>query len=131
MACGRISASVLCGKSLPRNGEGAPVAAAIEATAPKPGLSRPFETKMREPDARIYLSRHLMRLFGKRLHPLMASAMVGHMLLCATLMERWVPHLRLRTLAPHPTAAEPPWEHQETLLRTWPELLAIGEPYGL
>lgn len=73
-----------------------------------------------------------MRLFCERLSPLKASAMVGHMLLCATLMERWVPHLRLRHIQPHPPVeAEPPWEHQEMLLRTWPELLAIGEPYGL
>ena len=122
----------MCGKSLPRNGEDAPVAAAIEATAPKPGLHRPFETKMREPDARIYLSRHLMRLFGERLPPLAASRLAGHMLLCATLMERWVAHLRLRNIQPHPPVeAEPRWGHQEMLLRTWPELLAIGEPYGL
>lgn len=86
---------------------------------------------MKQPDARIYLSRHLMRLFGQRLPPFRASAMVGHMLVCASLMERWVPHLRLRNLQPHPTAAEPAWAHQEMLLRSWPELLAIGEPYGL
>lgn len=86
---------------------------------------------MKRADARIYLSRHLMRLFGERLHPLMASAMVGHMLLCATFMERRVPHLRLRNLQPHPTAAEPAWGHQEMLLRTWPELLAVGESVDL
>lgn len=82
-------------------------------------------------DARIYVSRHLARLFGKRLSPLKAYHLIGHMLLCAGLMDHWVEDFRLRELAPHPTSAEPPWEHQEVLLRTWPELLAIGQPYGL
>lgn len=87
--------------------------------------------KMSPPDARIYVSRHLARLFGERLSPLRASWLVGHMLICASLMEQWVPHVHLRDLQPHPTSAEPPWEHGDMLLRTWSELLAIGEPYGL
>lgn len=86
---------------------------------------------MKQPDARIYLSRHLMRLFVERLHPLKASHLVGHMLLCAALMDHWVADFSLRGLRPHPTSVDPPWEHKEMLLRTWPELLAIGEPYGL
>ena len=86
---------------------------------------------MKQADARIYLSPHLMRLFGERLSPFKAFHLVGHMLLCASLMEKWVPDLRLRDLSPHPTAIEPPWGHQEMLLRTWPELLAIGEAYGM
>ena len=87
---------------------------------------------MAQLDSSIYLSRYLMRLFAERLPPMKASVLAGHMYVCACLMDRRVTHLWLRNIQPHPPVeAEPPWEHQEMLLRTWPELLAIGEPYGL
>ena len=83
---------------------------------------------MAQPDGSVYLSRPLMRLFGERLSPLRASMLVGHMFVCTSLMERRVTHFWLRDVHPHPPAqVEPSWEVEETLLRTWPELILVGE----
>jgi len=83
---------------------------------------------MAQPDGSVYLSRPLMRLFGERLSPIRASMLAGHMFVCACLMERRVTHFWLRNVQPHPPAqSEPPWEVEETLIRTWPELILVGE----
>lgn len=95
---------------------------------PRLGSSGLFERKMAQPDGSIYLSRHLMRLFGEQLSPMRASMLAGHMYACACLMERRVTYLWLRGVHQHPPAqVEPPWEVDEQLLRTWPELLLVGE----
>lgn len=83
-------------------------------------------------NAPVYVSQILVRQFRRGLAPLTYSSLASMLLRNAAIMDRTVSTWGQRRLAPFPALEDPPWEHRELLLRTWPELCELyGSRYGM
>lgn len=83
-------------------------------------------------DAQVYVSQILVRQFRRVLAPTRYFWLASMLLRNATMTDRTACDRGERGLAPFPGLADPPWEHQELLLRTWPELCQLyGSRYGM
>lgn len=83
-------------------------------------------------DAWVYVSEILVRQFREGLAPTGYSNLASMLLRNAAMMDRTAHSRGGRGLAPFPAVEDPPWGHEELLLRTWPELCQLyGSRYGM
>lgn len=83
-------------------------------------------------NAPVYVSQILVRQFRRGLPPPTYSSLASMLLRNAAIMDRTVSAWGQRRLAAFPALEDPPWEHRELLLRTWPELCKLYRSrYGM
>jgi hypothetical protein len=76
-------------------------------------------------NAPLYVSQILVEQFRRGLAPSTYFSLASMLVRNAAIMDRTVSAWGHRRLAPFPTLEDPPWEHRELLLRTWPELCQL------
>jgi hypothetical protein len=104
----------------------------VSGRVPRAGSLVQSDPEMNIQDARRYVSHILIREFRRKLTPAKYSRLASMLLRNARMMDGTACHWGGRRLAPFPAVADPPWEHQELLLRTWPELCQLyGSPHGM
>ena len=104
----------------------------VSGRLPRAGGLVPSGPEMDIQDARLYVSQILIREFRQSLTPTKYSWVASMLLRNARMMDRTAYRWGGRRFAPFPAVADPPWEHQELLLRTWPELCQLyGSRYGM